>query len=236
MEVQLENARLWVEDDGDGPPVVFLHGGLGDSRLWAPVVERLRDTFRCIRFDFRFYGRSEAEAVEWSSHDDVVADLDALGVERAAVVGLSMGGRVALETALIHPERVEAVVHVAGAVRPFELDPAIEEAYEAAATPEEEMLVDFSVWAPLGVDEQIRELWQATPEARGVAWQATRPEPAFEAIHAPIYVITVTHDPAAFRALAGSLDAVESVELDSDHYVTLREPERVAELIRDWLA
>ena len=86
MEVQLENARLWVEDDGDGPPVVFLHGGLGDSRLWEPVVERLRDTFRCIRFDFRFYGRSEAEAVEWSSHDDVVAVLDALGVDHDLAV------------------------------------------------------------------------------------------------------------------------------------------------------
>src|SRR5690349_20089660 len=125
MVVEVENARLWVESEGDGPPVVFLHGGLGDSRLWAPVIERLRDTFRCIAFDFRFYGRSEADEVEWRHDDDVVAVLDALGVERAAVVGLSMGGRVALETALRHPERVDAVVHVAGAVRPFELGPDV---------------------------------------------------------------------------------------------------------------
>ena len=231
----MENARLWVEDDGDGPPVVFLHGGLGDSRLWAPVVERLRESFRCIRFDFRFFGRSDADEVEWSHGDDVVAVLDALGVDRAALVGLSLGGRVALETAQEHPERVTAVVHVAGAVSPFELDPAVEAAYEAATSPEEEMLVDLRVWAPLGADDEIRELWQATPEARGVSWRPTRPQPAFDALAVPVYVITASHDPAPFRAHAASLPAVESVELDSDHYLTLREPDRVAELITRFL-
>jgi pimeloyl-ACP methyl ester carboxylesterase len=236
VDVEVGNARLWVEDEGDGPPVVFLHGGLGDSRLWTPVVERLRGDFRCIRFDFRFYGRSEAEEVEWSHHDDVVAVLDALDVAQAALVGLSMGGRVALETALVHPDRVSAVVHVAGAVQPFELDAAIEELYEAAVTPEQEMLVDFAVWAPLGADDELRTLWQSTPEARGIAWAPTRPEPVFERVAAPIYVITAAHDPAPFRANAGALPSVESVELDTDHYLTLREPDRVAELIRGWLA
>ncbi|MES1247664.1 MAG: alpha/beta hydrolase [Actinomycetota bacterium] len=235
MVVEVDNARLWVEVEGDGPPVVFLHGGLGDTRLWSPVVERLRDSFRCIRFDFRFYGRSEADEVEWSHDDDVVAVLDALGIERAALVGLSMGGRVALETALRHPERVAAVVHVAGAVRPFDLDPAIEERYDAVTTPDEEMVVDLMLWAPLGADAEIRELWQATPEAKGIAWQPTRPEPEFDRLAAPVYVLTAAHDPAPFRALAATLPAVESVELDSDHYLTLREPDRVAELIRGWL-
>jgi pimeloyl-ACP methyl ester carboxylesterase len=167
--------------------------------------------------------------------DDVVAVLDALGVERAALAGLSMGGRVALETALMHPERVTAVVHVAGAVEPFELDRAIEEAYEAAATPEDEMLVDLSVWAPLGADDEIRELWQATPEAREIAWQPTRPKPSFGELAVPVYVITAAHDPAPFRAQAATLPAVESVELDSDHYLTLREPDRVAGLIRGFV-
>ena len=235
MVVEVENARLWVEDAGDGPPVVFLHGGLGDSRLWAPVIERLRDSFRCIAFDFRFYGRSEAEELEWRHDDDVVAVLDALGVERAALVGLSMGGRVALETALRHPERVDAVVHVAGAVRPFDLGPEVEAAYEAVETPEQEMEVDLALWAPLGADDSLRELWRATPEARGIAWQATRAEPEFDRVAAPISVITAAHDPAPFRAHAAELPAVEAVEVDSDHYLTLREPDRVAALIRRFL-
>ena len=236
MVVEVENARLWVEDEGDGPPILFLHGGLGDSRLWAPVIERLRDSFRCIAFDFRFYGRSEADEVEWRHDDDAVAVLAALGVERAAVVGLSMGGRVALETALRHPERVSAVVHVAGAVAPFELDASIEEAYEAVETPEQERELDLALWAPLGADDSLRELWQATPEARGIAWAPTRPEPDFGALAAPIYVITAAEDPAPFRALAAQLPAVESVEVESDHYLTLREPDRVAALIRGFLA
>jgi pimeloyl-ACP methyl ester carboxylesterase len=236
MHADVNGARLWVEEEGDGPAVLFLHGGLGDSRLWAPVAALLADAFRCIRFDLRFYGRSEAPAEAWSHDADAVGVLDALGVERAALVGLSLGGRVALETALLHPERVTAVVHVAGAVAPFELDAVIEEAYAAAETPEQEMLVDFMVWAPLGVDDTIRDLWQATPEARGIAWQPTRPEPAFDELEAPVYVVTAAHDPAPFRAAAARLPAVESVEVDSDHYLTLREPERVAALLRRFLA
>ena len=73
MYVDVNNARLWVEDDGDGPAILFLHGGLGDARLWAPVAERLRDAFRCIRYDVRFFGRSEGPDEEWSAVDDSIA-------------------------------------------------------------------------------------------------------------------------------------------------------------------
>jgi pimeloyl-ACP methyl ester carboxylesterase len=226
--VDANNGRLWVEDEGDGAAIVFLHGGLGDSGLWTPVCERLRDEFRCVRYDFRFFGRSEGPDEEWSPVDDTVAVLDALGIERAAVVGLSMGGGVALRVAQLHPERVTAVVHVAGAVRPFELD-----GYDPGETRESEMHADFAVWAPLGVEDGYETLWLATPAETPPRRQIDL-EP--EEIAAPISVITARHDPAVFRALAEELPAVRRVEVDSDHYLTLREPDRVAQLIREFLA
>ena len=228
MYVEVNNARLWTQDDGEGPAILFLHGGLGDVRLWEPVAERLRDSFRCIRYDVRFFGRSEGPDEEWCTVDDSIAVLDALGVERAAVVGLSMGGGIALAIAQQHPDRVTAVVHVAGAVGPFEL-----EGYDPGDTRESEMRADFGVWAPLGVEAGYEELWLATPE--DVAPQRRAPLDV-EAIAAPIYVITARHDPAVFRAMAEGLPAVRRVEIDSDHYLTLREADAVAGLIREFLA
>jgi pimeloyl-ACP methyl ester carboxylesterase len=228
MYVEVNTARLWVEEEGSGPAILFLHGGLGDARLWAPVSQRLRDAFRCVRYDFRFFGRSAGPDHEWSSLDDAVGVLDALDIERTAAVGLSMGGGVALRLAQVHPERVTAVVHVAGAVGPFEL-----EGYDPGETREAEMRADFGVWAPLGVEDGYEELWLATPEETP---PVRRVELDLEAILAPIYVITARHDPAVFRAMADELPAVRRVEIDSDHYLTLREPDRVAAAIREFLA
>jgi 3-oxoadipate enol-lactonase len=226
--VDVNNARLWVEDEGEGPAILFLHGGLGDARLWKPVAERLRDSYRCIRYDIRFFGRSEGPDEEWSPVDDSIGVLDTLGVARAAVVGLSMGGGIALRVAQTHPDRVTAVVHVAGAVGPFEL-----EGYDPGDTRESEMRADFAVWAPLGVEEGYEEMWFATPED-------TPPDRRVEldvaAIAAPIYVVTARHDPEVFRAMAETLPAIGRVDVDSDHYLTLREPDVVAAHIREFLA
>ena len=57
--VDVNGARLWVEEEGDGPAVLFLHGGLGDLRLFEPQARALAGRFRCIRFDLRLWGRSE---------------------------------------------------------------------------------------------------------------------------------------------------------------------------------
>ena len=86
------------------------------SRLWEPQARALAAHFRCIRYDLRFWGRSESPGVEFSSVDDAIGVLDALGVDRAAIVGLSIGGGLALDVTLAHPDRVWALVHVAAGV------------------------------------------------------------------------------------------------------------------------
>jgi pimeloyl-ACP methyl ester carboxylesterase len=111
--VDVNGARLWYDEAGSGATVLLLHGGLGDSGLWEPVVPFLAERFRTIRTDLRFFGRSAGPAVPWSWQEDVVGVLDELGVERAALVGLSLGGKLALDLALQHPERFWAVAGVA---------------------------------------------------------------------------------------------------------------------------
>jgi pimeloyl-ACP methyl ester carboxylesterase len=69
--VDVNGARLWIDERGTGPAVLFVHGGLGDQRLWEPQAHALAARFRCVRYDLRFYGRSESPGMEFSS----IADL-----------------------------------------------------------------------------------------------------------------------------------------------------------------
>jgi 3-oxoadipate enol-lactonase len=248
--VDVNGARLWVEEDGSGPAVLFVHGGLGDLRLWEPQARALATRFRCIRYDLRFWGRSESPGVEFSSVDDAIGLLDALGVDRAAIVGLSLGGGLALDVTLAHPDRVWALVHVAAGVSGMPVDAygaeqgaAYEEA-EARGDLAAMMAIDFAAWAPLGVDDELRELWHATPDARGVPDGAKPlpPEPAaerLEQVAAPTLVIVPAYDPPAQRevgaTVARRVPGAQLVEVDSDHYLTLREPDRVTAAIESFL-
>lgn len=251
--VDVHGARLWYDEAGSGEVVLLVHGGLGDSGLWEPVVPFLAERFRTIRTDLRFFGSSTGPALPWSWQEDTVGVLDELGIERAALVGLSLGGKVALDVALAHPERLWAVVGVAPALGGHDGAPYTEEheaRYEAAADSEklETMReIDFEIWAPLGADERIRQLWHKTPDANplpaGVEAREPSGPPAKERLGelaVPTLVVTARHDPPGFREIgplvARAAPNARYVELDSDHYLTLREPELLARTLLDFLA
>jgi pimeloyl-ACP methyl ester carboxylesterase len=106
--------RLWWDAAGDGDPALLLVQGLGyTADMWHRVIEPLRLRRRVVRFDNRGVGRSDLPAGEWSMEemaDDAVRVLDAAGVDRAHVFGVSMGGVIAQELALRHPDRVHGLV------------------------------------------------------------------------------------------------------------------------------
>ncbi|HET6952597.1 MAG TPA: alpha/beta hydrolase [Acidimicrobiales bacterium] len=100
------------------PPVLLLHPGVGDLRCWHRIAAEVAGTHRPISFDRRGYGSTTCEPEAFSHVDDAVAVLDAAGAGPAAVVvGNSMGGRVAVELALAHPDRVAGLVLIAPSVR-----------------------------------------------------------------------------------------------------------------------
>jgi len=105
-------AVAWREA-GDGPVVVFLHGLGGSRTAWDPQLVALADDFRCVAWDLPGYGASPPPdgPMTFPALADAVASLlDTLGVERAPLVGLSLGGMVALHAALEHPDRVSGLV------------------------------------------------------------------------------------------------------------------------------
>ena len=126
--VDVPGGRLFVVDDGAGPPVVLLHAGVADLRAWDAMVGPLTAAgYRVVRFDTRAYGSSTTDDVDFSPTADVIAVLDALGIGRAALVGNSRGGRIALDTAIEYPDRIAAVVGVAAGLGGFEVEPRADE-------------------------------------------------------------------------------------------------------------
>jgi pimeloyl-ACP methyl ester carboxylesterase len=110
-------ARLHFEEVGDGPPLLFVHELASDLRQWRGQTGALSGRFRCIAFNARGYPPSdvpaEPGAYVWERfRDDIGAVLDHLGIERAALVGWSMGAYAALQYARLHPQRVESLVLV----------------------------------------------------------------------------------------------------------------------------
>ena len=110
-----DGVPLFYEDTGSGAPVVFVHEFAGDARSWEPQVRHLSRRYRCITFNARGYPPSgvpddPGAYSQGRARDDVLAVLDALGVERAHVVGLSMGGFATLHFGLACPERARSLV------------------------------------------------------------------------------------------------------------------------------
>lgn len=100
---------------GRGRPVLFLHGWMGSWRYWFPTMERVADNFRTYSFDFWGFGESRRQVTQESIQNysnQVIRFLDELGIDRVMLVGHSMGGMVALKTAISHPHRISRVAAV----------------------------------------------------------------------------------------------------------------------------
>lgn len=141
--VDVDGARLYYEVGGAGPPVVLIHGGNLDRRMWEDQIASFTASFRVIRYDVRPFGRSGAETEGFSHVDDLERLLDHLEIQDAQIVGLSLGGRIALDFALEHPGRVRRLVLAGPGLTGFEWsrDPAMGGVVAAAEAGEPERAV-----------------------------------------------------------------------------------------------
>ena len=238
--------EVWAEHlAGDGVPIVLLHPGMGDSRVWEPVMPRLEGR-RVVRYDVRGYGRSEAPTAEFSLLDDLVAVLDQLALERVLLVGSSMGGGTALGLALTDPARVHGLVLLCPGVPGFpmpaepELD-AEADALGAARDVDGMVRLGLRLWAGAGADDAATaQLRSAVP-----AWfdQGTylKPDPpVYDRLHElrmPSVVMIGDKDRPILAAVAGATAAripgCEFIWMPGvDHLPSLRDPELVAATIQ----
>ena len=157
---------LWYDENGEGPPLVLLHEGVVDSRIWQPVVPLLSERHRVIRYDQRGFGRSPKPDGPYSLVDDLVGDLDAARLDKAALAGASRGGNIALATAVERPERVSSLILLGSALPGAQLDvgwtPEQIASWEQAEADDDwpaMAQLDMEVWAPMGADPELRAMF-----------------------------------------------------------------------------
>lgn len=139
MVIDVAGAQFSVISKGEGIPIVFLHAGVTDKRMWENQIDLVvEEGYRAIAFDRRGFGETTTEDVNFSNIDDIETIMDELEIGAAVFVGGSQGGRFSIDFALTHPERVIGLVLMGTALSgapdaeyPDEIQPLIA-AYEVA--------------------------------------------------------------------------------------------------------
>lgn len=218
----INGAQLYYEIAGAGPPLVFVHAGIADSRMWNDQWAFFVQHVRALRYDLRGFGQSSPVDGAFSHHADLHELLRFHGIDRAYLVGCSRGGAVCIDFALEHPDHVAALALVCSAPSgmPYEDEPPpiwneVITAFEAgdlerANELEVQIWVDGLLRAPGSVPRPIRERVRAMNaialrnERMGGPEQALDP-PAYTRIgeiRAPTLVITGALDVPPTQAAA----------------------------------
>ena len=137
----LPGATLAVQHEGAGKALVFLHAGVADKRMWQSQLDRFKASHQVIAYDRRGFGETQAEDVPFSQVEDLEAVLRALELDNVTLIGCSQGGRTAIDFALSHPEKVNALILIASAVSgapsPQSFAPEVQVKLDALAVSEE---------------------------------------------------------------------------------------------------
>lgn len=264
--VEVPGGRLFARSEGAGPPIVLMHAAIVDQRAWDAMVPGLVAAgFRVVRYDYRAFGRSTTEDVDFSDRSDLMAVLDAFGITRAALVGNSRGGQIAFDAAIEFSDRVVAVVGVGsrpagfeGALTPVEQALSDEgDRLESAAEPDLAAIADLDVrvWVdgpgqpPDRVDPAIREAVRAMDrplyEPGRVAGRPICLEPPARdrlvELRCPVLAVVGALDLSAIVQSARWLEATAPnaravVWPDVAHMVGMEAPDRLDAVIVDFLA
>lgn len=217
----INGAQIYYEVAGTGPPLVLLHAGVADGRFWDDQFATLAQHYRTIRYDLRGFGRSAMPPGPFSQHEDLAGLLDFLAVEQAIVVGISYGGKVAIDFALAYPQRVTALVlgapSIGGAAPTERMLEFWEEEETAVAQGNLDHAVELNLrlWVdgiyrqPDEVDEQVR---QKVGQMQREIFLMEVPEDVAEMRLEPAAYGRLAEITAPTLVLVGDLDLPEKVE------------------------
>lgn len=166
--IDVDGRRVYTESAGDGPVLVLGHAAFLDSRQWDDQWEPFAERHRVVRYDLGGYGRSDPLSEPVSRVKELGSVLDALGIERAALLGCSMSGTAVVDYTLAHPERVIALIPVSTVPSGFEMEGEMppEVAEMIAAVQANDVARASELQVHIWVDGPHRTPDQVSPEIR----------------------------------------------------------------------
>jgi pimeloyl-ACP methyl ester carboxylesterase len=262
--VELDDGKLSYDMAGDGATLVLGHAGFVDSRMWDAQWDALTQRYRVLRFDMRGFGKSDPAHGPRNRCDDLLRLLGHLHVERAALLGCSLGGTVMVDFLLEHPEMVSAVLTVSSAPSGFQPQgdppPLLLEMLTAMQQGEVARVSELQL--RLWVDGPYRRPEQVNPIVRERAaemnripvglntWGIADAQPLHPlappalgrlgAIHTPTLIMAgALDDPEVLRAAdvmtAGITGAKKYVFSRSAHVPNMEEPEAFTQVVLSFL-
>jgi 3-oxoadipate enol-lactonase len=255
LVVPVNGSHLHVTVEGSGKLVVLLHGGFMDSTMWDAQAAALSPHFRVIRIDLRGFGRSPKTTQDYFPEDDIAAVLDKVNVERAAIVGISMGGGLAIDFALRHPGRVESLVLAEPGLSGWKWSAEVTETMEAVMKTAKEQGRDAAIEAFLrrpvfaaakdkpaayaAIRSQLQRNFSLEPQ-RMKAVERPAVDRLSE-IRVPTLLMVAEHGGSDARAIAQKVAAaVTGAQLvtvvGSGHMINLERPKEFNRLILEFLS
>lgn len=213
----LEGGQVYYEAAGAGQAVIFIHGLSLNMRMWDDQFEFFAGHYRVIRFDLRGFGRSPAPAAAYARVDDIRGLLELCGAGRGHVIGLSLGGGIAIDFALTYPERTQSLVAVDSALGGFPYATNFNlRAREDGLAAAKERWLTHALFKPANRDPAVAaRLRQMVADWSGWEWlnhdPGRIPDPLpyyrLKEIQAPTLAILGEYDLPDFHAIADRLVA-----------------------------
>jgi pimeloyl-ACP methyl ester carboxylesterase len=253
-------SKIYYEIAGEGDPtVVLIHGGMLDCTMWDDQFEVLARDHRVLRYDSSAHGKSPLPPEAYLDHLDLEGLLDHLELDRVILVGLSMGGRVAIDMALERPERVQAVVAVSSGLGGYRFVSEVHLEnrkvliaawksgdFDALVEAFQREWTDGPYRTPEEIDPEVRERVRAMARAtveKVMEGRTVQPPPIerLSELRVPMLVVVGDLDMPGIHEIADLLvDANPNAELvtvaDVAHMVNLEAPDLFNELLMGYLS
>ncbi|HRH42857.1 MAG TPA: alpha/beta hydrolase [Pyrinomonadaceae bacterium] len=253
----INNTKLYYEIAGKGETVVLIHGGLADSRLWDAQFAEFAKYFRVIRYDLRGYGKSEFPNGEFSHIEDLYGLLKFLKVKKASLVGLSIGGVIAADFTIEHPEMVDKLILSSSGLR-GDTTPADQktiEVYKAVQAQAKEKAIDLWLENPLFStikdnpqnEQKTRQMladnykyWAAIEKPIPVKWAKQQTIERLSEIKKPTLIIVGDKDAPNILAIAETLNkkingSQKKIITNVSHHLNLEKPKEYNQIVIDFL-
>jgi 3-oxoadipate enol-lactonase len=260
--INIGETQIYYEEMGKGKPLVMIHGGLLDRRMWDDQFSAFAASNRVVRYDARGHGLSKAPSGTFSHHKDLRKLLDQIKIEKAVIMGLSMGGYIAVDFALAYPERVSALILAAPGLTGynFESEPAKkndELINKAVQDKDLKMVVEYfqRAWTdgpnrtPEKVNPSVREKVRQMAIGSIQNWNAESREirlepPAIDRlteIRVPTLVVVGDLDMPDIMEIVGLIEknvkgAQKAIIKDTAHMVNMEKPKEFNRIILNFLS